>query len=148
VTWDGTARFDAAQVRSAQPVNFFNRDKSLDLTGESGLAWKSVTTGNLAGFITSLRKSREGTLEIETPLITTSVPLAGIGFEDTVLDASRTLPRRMRLYRLPEANPHREVTLERRLIPSEGRDNPFYVRATLEDGTQAWSSPVYILRSL
>ena len=33
-------------------------------------------------------------------------------------------------------------------MPLPDRDNPFYVRVTLEDGTQAWSSPVYILRSV
>ncbi len=40
------------------------------------------------------------------------------------------------------------MSLERRLTPAEGRDNPYFVRVTLEDGTQAWSSPVYVLREL
>jgi hypothetical protein len=40
------------------------------------------------------------------------------------------------------------VRFERILKPVAGRDNPYFVRITLEDGTQAWSSPVYILRAL
>jgi len=52
----------------------------------------------------------------------------------------------MRLFRLPNTNLHREFTLERELVPAGSGDSPFYVRVTLEDGTQAWTSPVYILR--
>jgi hypothetical protein len=52
------------------------------------------------------------------------------------------------MFRLPDANPHLNVYVERSLKPVAGRDNPYFVRITLEDGTQAWSSPVYILRAL
>ncbi len=148
VTWDGSARFDGARVISAEPVNFFNRDKSLDLAGQSELAWRSVTTGNLAGFIVSLDDAFSGSLALRTPLIETRVPLAEIGLDDTVLDASGVLPRRVRLFRLPNANPHLDVVLERKLCPVEGRDNPYFVRVTLEDGTRAWSSPIYLVRAL
>ena len=144
VPWDGTATFDTAQVRYAVPVNFFNRDKTLDVEG-NGLTWQSVTTGNFAGYIATLENSREGMVEIDTPLIKESVALADIGYEDTVLDASDVLPRGVRLFRLPDENPHLNVTLERRFTPEASRDNPYYVRVTLEDGTQAWSSPIYVL---
>ncbi|MCC1491197.1 DUF3604 domain-containing protein [Cognatishimia sp. F0-27] len=148
VPWDGTARFDAARIKAAQPVNFFNRDKTLDQPSASELTWKSVTTGNLAGFIATLEDSRAGSIALNTPLITQSVALADIGYEDRLLDASDALPRGICLFRLPDENPHRSVSLTHTLDPQEGRDNPFYVRVTLEDGTQAWSSPIYVLRSL
>ena len=36
----------------------------------------------------------------------------------------------------------------RRTIPlTRDRDNALYVRLTLEDGTQAWSSPIYLIKS-
>ena len=148
VTWDGSARFDGARVLAARPVNFFNRDKTLARAGDSELVWQSVTTGNQAGFIATLDDSSSGSLTLTTPLVEATVPLADIGPDDTVLDASATLPRQVRLFRLPDANPHRDVTFERRLTPAAGRDNPYFVRVTLEDGTRAWSSPVYVLRSL
>ncbi len=118
----------------------------MDLVGESKLVWRSVTTGNQAGFIALLDAGVAGNLMLKTPLIEASVPLADIGLDDTMLDASGVLPRQVRLFRLPDANPHREVLLERRLRPVEGRDNPYFVRVTLEDGTRAWSSPVYVMR--
>jgi hypothetical protein len=152
VSWDGSAQFDGARVTSAQAINFFNRDKTLDVngdvTGGSTLTWKSVTTGNQAGFIATLNNGSTGNLTLRTPLIEATVPLAEIGRDDTVLDASGTLPRRVRMFRLPDANPHLSVHFERSLKPVTGRDNPYFVRITLEDGTQAWSSPVYILRAL
>jgi hypothetical protein len=152
VSWDGSAHFDGARVISAEAINFFNRDKTLDLSGDvngdSTLTWQSVTTGNLAGFIATLDSGDAGNLVLKTPLVETTVPLAEIGHDDTVFDASGILPRRVRMFRLPGANPHLDVRFERGLRPAAGRDNPYFVRVTLEDGTQAWSSPVYILRSL
>ncbi len=67
---------------------------------------------------------------------------------DMFQSPSGILPRRVRMFRLPDANPHLKVRFERSLKPVAGRDNPYFVRVTLEDGTQAWSSPVYILRAL
>ena len=147
VTWDGAARFEGARVISAEPVNFFNRDKTLDLVSDTELAWRSVTTGNQAGFIARLDDAVSGRLALRTPLIEAQVPLAEIGPDDTVLDASGILPRQVRLFRLPDTNTHLDVSLERRLHPAEGRDNAFFVRVTLEDGTRAWSSPVYVIRN-
>ncbi|MEM1160868.1 MAG: DUF3604 domain-containing protein [Pseudomonadota bacterium] len=148
VQWDGTARFDKAAIASAVPVNFFNRDKTLEIKDGANLVWQSVTTGNFAGFIAGLTDSHAGGITLDTALIKQTVALADIGYEDTVLDASGILPRAIRLFRLPDHNPHRSVRIERKLEPQSGRDNPFYVRVTLEDGTQAWSSPIYVLRDV
>jgi hypothetical protein len=148
VPWDGTAHFDNAKITSTQAVNFFNRDKSLDLRDHSTLTWKSVTTGNFAGFIATLEDSEAGSIQINTPLITETLSLMDIGFEDSVLDASATLPRGVSVFRLPNQNTHTTVNFERTLSPLDGRDNPYFVRVTLEDGTQGWSSPVYVIRSM
>lgn len=146
VEWDGSARFDTAKVSSVQAVSFFNRDKTLEVSEESVLTWQSVTTGNFAGFIATLRDGMAGSIEIDTPLIKQAVSLDDIGLEDTVFDASSILPRKLRLFRLPDKNLNTSVTFEQSLSPEAGRDNPYYVRVTLEDGTQAWSSPVYVFR--
>ena len=76
---DGCAQFDGASVTSVQAVNFFNRDKTLDLTGDKKLSWQSVTTGNCAGFIATLERSQEGSIQMSTPLINDTIPLAEIG---------------------------------------------------------------------
>ena len=148
VTWDGSAHFDKATITSVVPVNFFNQDKKLDMVSGSDLAWQSVTTGNFAGFVAKLKGSKLGSITIKTPLIKKSVKLSDIGYEGNLLDASDSLPRRIQIYRLPDDNPNTSVRIERKLEPQIGRDNPYYVRITLEDGTQAWSSPIYVLREI
>ena len=148
VSWDGSAHFDKSTITSAVPVNFFNQDKKLDMVSSSDLGWQSVTTGNFAGFVAKLKDSKLGSITIKTPLINESVKLSDIGYEGNLLDASDSLPRRIQIYRLPNDNPNTSVRIERKLEPQMGRDNPYYVRITLEDGTQAWSSPIYVLREI
>jgi hypothetical protein len=148
VPWDGSAHFDKATITSAAAVNFFNRDKTLEVQKDTDLTWKSVTTGNNAGFIATLEDSKSGSIEIKTALINERLALADISYEDTVLDASDFLPRGIRLFRLPDHNQHNSVSIKRTFAPQDGRDNPYYVRITLEDGTQAWTSPVYFVRSI
>jgi hypothetical protein len=148
VSWDGSAHFDKATITSVVPVNFFNQDKKLDMVSSSDLGWQSVTTGNFAGFVAKLKDSKLGSITIKTPLINESVKLSDIGYEGNILDASDSLPRRIQIYRLPNDNPNTSVRIERKLEPQIGRDNPYYVRITLEDGTQAWSSPIYVLREI
>ena len=49
-----------------------------------------------------------------------------------------------RIFRLPDANPHRQIRIERRIELQPGVDNPLYVRLTQEDGHYVWSSPIYV----
>jgi len=128
VPWDGSARFNKTRITSARAINFFNRDKTLDHSNSAELTWQSVTTGNFAGFIVTLQDAMSGSIELDTPLIKETIALDKIGLDDTVLDASATLPRAIRLFRLPDENPHTSVNFERRLSPVGGRDNPYYVR--------------------
>ena len=100
----------------------------------------------MAGFIVSLHDSYVGSLSIKTPLIETEQSLSGIGFEDSMFEALGILPRRGRMFRLPDTNPNFRIHFEQTLKPLEECDNPYYVSITLEDGTQAWSSSVYVFR--
>ncbi|MGI9384753.1 MAG: DUF3604 domain-containing protein, partial [Methyloligellaceae bacterium] len=127
------------------PINFFNRDKTLERVDEAGLEWRALTTGNFGGFDAWLADAAAGTLEIETPPVQASVPVADIGYEDTVFDAGK-LGRRLRLFRLPESNPHMAFEIEQPVTLRDTGDNPLFVRVTQEDGHQAWSSPIYVFR--
>jgi hypothetical protein len=145
VTWDGTAEFAGNRIIDARPINFFNRDKTLDRSGESGLAWRALTTGNFGGFDAWLADPQAGTLVLETPLVKHSVAVERIGLEDEVIDAGG-LGRRVRVFRLPSDNPHHTLKLERRIDLRDRGDNALYVRLTQEDGHVAWSSPIYVYR--
>lgn len=144
--WDGKAEVAGNSLEQATPINFLNRDKTLDLVDASTVRWKALTTGNFGGADLRLGDARAGSLSVETPLVSFKMPIADIGYEDTVHDQSGDLPRFFKVYRLPQENPHRAVEFTRAIEVEPGRDNPIYVRVTLEDGTRAWTSPIYLYR--
>jgi hypothetical protein len=146
VIWDGEAHLSGNAIRDARPINFFNRDKTLDRTSETSLAWRALTTGNIGGFDLWLADAYGGTLKIETPLVKCGVPLEEIGLEDEVFDASGVLPRYLKVFRLPEENPHRNLSFSRPIDLRPAGDNPIFIRLTQEDGTLAWTSPIYLYR--
>ncbi len=145
VIWDGEAEFSGNRVTKASGINFFNEDKTLDQTSDNNLQWKALTTGNYGGFDAWLEDGEAGVVKIHTPVVSQSINIADIGFEDIVFDAGK-LGRKLRLFRLPDENAHMEMTIEEKINLRDTGDNALYVRVTQEDGNQAWSSPIYIFR--
>ncbi|MFQ5937452.1 MAG: DUF3604 domain-containing protein [Acidiferrobacterales bacterium] len=146
VIWDGEARVSDNRILDARPINFYNRDKTLDRVGDNGLKWRALTTGNIGGFDIWVADPYAGTLKLETPLIKCGMPLEEIGYEDEVIDNSGILPRFVRIFRLPPENPHRTLRVERTTTIADGRDNPIFIKLTQEDGQIAWTSPIYFFR--
>ncbi len=146
VIWDGSAHLSDNRVVAARPINFFNRDKTLDQVSETELAWRALTTGNIGGFDLWVADPYGGTLKIETPLVKCGLPLEEIGLEDEVFDESGVLPRYLKVFRLPTENPHQTMTFTRRIALRAQGDNPIFIRVTQEDGTLAWTSPIYLYR--
>ncbi len=146
VIWDGSATFEDNEIERVAPINFFNRDKTLDQDGANEVRWRALTTGNYGGFDAWLKDARAGSIDIETPVVSEKLSISDIGLEDTVFDAGK-LGRKLRLFRLPDENPHFEMSLAEEIPLRDDGDNALYVRVTQEDGHQAWSSPIYIFRS-
>ena len=69
VIWDGSAFLSENEIISANPINFFNKDKTLNQPSPIELNWRALTTGNIGGFDMVLADPYRGTLKIETPLI-------------------------------------------------------------------------------
>ena len=107
--------------------------------------WDAITTGNFGGFDVWLNESDAGQLDLTTNRGTIRKTLADVGLDDTVLEAGG-LERQLRVFRLPDENPHREVEHELRISLKLEEDNPLWICVTTEDGFQAWSSPVFVFR--
>lgn len=146
VIWDGGATVSGNTIETAVPINFLNRDKTLDRVDAREVRWEALTTGNSGGADLVLGDAAAGTLSVKTPLISFDIPIREIGYEDIVHDASADLPRFFKLFRLPDENRNLSLSFNRTLALHGDRDNPVYIRVTLEDGTRAWTSPVYIFR--
>ncbi|HEY1796029.1 MAG TPA: hypothetical protein VGG57_07915 [Stellaceae bacterium] len=143
--WDGRLALSGNAIEGFAPINFWHLEKSLRQEGEAGLAWESVTTGNFAGADITLADASRGRLDITTPHASPSLAVDAIGYDDTVIDAGG-LERRLRVFRLPDRNTARSFTFKREVEVAAQGDTPIYVRVTLENGHQAWSSPIYLFR--
>lgn len=143
--WTGRARFDGATIQRMAKINAWNHERRLECQSTNTVVWDAITTGNFGGFDVWLDESRGASLDLVTNHGAISCDLAGIGLEEIVLDAGG-LGRQLRIFRLPDENPHRELRTELDVTLHPEGDNPLWVCLTTEDGFQAWSSPIYVFR--
>jgi hypothetical protein len=143
--WDGRLTVRGNRIARFAPVNFLNPERMVRETAPgSALAWSSVTTGNLAGIDLWLDEADQGSLEIETNVVSGMVDMAALADRTVAFDGGG-LGRQLSVYRLPEADFGRRVTLDHKASFAGGRDLPIYLRVTQADGHQAWSSPIYLI---
>ncbi len=142
--WDGEASLEGNTFVSMRPINRWNLDKRCDLVSPTKVAWTGVTTGGFGGFEAALEKRSAGVLRFTTPHVSGELAVADLGLEDTVLKAGG-LGRQLRLFRLPDANPHRQARITRRIRRNAEGDTALWAKVVLEDGHAAWSSPIYLI---
>jgi hypothetical protein len=143
--WDGYAELSDNTFENVRAINKYNLDKKFALTSPQRLEWEALTTGGFGGFDAVLKDADNGILKINTDLVKEEISIKDIG-RDEIIFENGGIDRRIRIFRLPDENPHYKATLERRIKLSNDRDNALYVRVTHEDGHFVWSSPVYIFR--
>ncbi len=143
--WNGFAQLTGNGFQRLAPINRYNVDKRFDQVADDRVEWQALTTGGFGGFDAWLTDAAAGTLKIETELVQTEINIADIGLEDTVFEAGG-IKRQIRVFRMPDENPHDVVKIERRIPLVDDRDNALYVCITQEDGFFIWSSPIYIFR--
>jgi hypothetical protein len=143
--WQGKLTVSGNRIARSLPVNFLNPERTVEETAAgTALAWTSVTTGNLAGIDLWLDEARAGGLRIDTNVVSGAVDLAQLD-DGTIAFVGGGLGRRLSVYRLPEHDWSRRLTLEHHVAFPGGADLPVYVRVTQADGHQAWSSPIYLI---
>ncbi|MGI9371281.1 MAG: DUF3604 domain-containing protein [Hyphomicrobiales bacterium] len=143
--WDGDAVLAGNSFKRAEPINRYNQDKRFDQPQPERLEWAALTTGGFGGFDATLEDPSSGTLKINTALVSEEIAVKEIGLDDLVFE-NGGIRRRIRVYRLPDQNPHRAIKIERRIKLRDAKDNGLYVCVTQEDGHQLWSSPIFIFR--
>jgi hypothetical protein len=143
--WQGKLTVAGNRIGRFAAVNFLNPERIVAETlAGTALAWTSVTTGNLAGIDLWLERADQGTLEIETNIVSGKVDLAALADGTRSFDGGG-LGRQLSVYRLPEADWSRKVRIDHSVGFAGGVDLPVYLRLTQADGHQAWSSPIYLI---
>ena len=140
--WDGTLTVHDNAIVEMQPINFWNPLAPVERLGPSRLAWRSVTTGGLAGLILTLADAEAGCLEIETLQGRATSEIAMVGGEPLIWQFGG-LGKQLQMYRLPAEGSVRTFAFGLDLCDLRKGDNPIYVRVAQEDGHLAWSSPIY-----
>ena len=143
--WQGKLALAGNRIVRFAAVNFLNPERKVRETAPgTALAWSSVTTGNLAGIDLWLEHAATGTLRVDTNIVSGEVDLATLGDATVAFDGGG-LGRRLSIYRLPEDDWSRRVTLDHSVTFKGGADLPVYLRVTQADGHQAWTSPIYLI---
>ena len=143
--WLGKLLLGGNRITRFAPVNFLNPERTIRETAAgTALAWDSVTTGNLAGVDLWLDQPNQGSIEIETNIVSGEVELSRLA-GDRIIFEGGGLDRKISVYRLPETDWSRRGKLNHTVSFSGKADIPVYVRVTQADGNQAWSSPIYLV---
>jgi hypothetical protein len=142
-TWRGQARFKEATIRHWQGVNAWNPERRLEMVNNDTVVFDAITTGNFGGFDAWLDESPDAHLEIETNHGTIAEKLSDLNMKESIMEAGG-LGRCLRAFRLPDKNLPQQYEGEIEVALRPKGDNPIWVCLTLEDGSQAWSSPMYL----
>ena len=143
--WKGRVRFEGSAIEHMNKINIWNHEKLVDQQGTDTVQFDTITTGNYAGFDVWLDGRRGGRVVLRTNHGALDTLLDDIGIDDLLMDAGG-LNRRVRLFRLPDNNPHREMYETVAVTLNPIGDNPLWVSVFTEDGFQAWSSPIFAYR--
>jgi hypothetical protein len=143
--WDGDLTVTGNGIDAATMLNNWNLDRGIREQAAGRLAWKSVTTGNFGGLDLTMQDRDSGSLDVNTPHVTTQIPISDIGLEDMVFKAGG-LDRSLKFYRLPDRLSETRIAHRMSVPVTAGRDTRLFVRVTQEDGHRAWSSPIYLFR--
>jgi hypothetical protein len=142
--WVGEIALEGGTTWSGlKPINKFNLDHRFQVDATS-LKLQGVTTGGFQALEARL-SDLDGTLKIETALVKAEIPLRDLLQGEQRWEAGG-LSRRMRAFLLPDERPASHLKFERRIKLRQGEDNALFLRATFEDGSVLWTSPVYLLR--
>ena len=145
-TWDGHASLNKNAFLRIRPINFWNPLHTCKLINDHYITWSSMTTGGFCGFDAWLSHPSSGTLVIQTPPVTATIPLSDIDLHETIIEAGG-LSRQVKCYRLPEQMSEQKLDVEITVELRSKADNPLFARLIQEDGHVGWTSPIYVQTS-
>ena len=147
VVWDGGLRVVGNSIASFEAINFHNHEQQCTQLTSSRIGWKSLTTGGLAGVIFELNHAEQGSLIVETKQTHFETTIAELDMRGRSFELGG-VGKQISVYRLPPAGGSRSMTFDYKPADNELQigDNPLYVHVVQEDGHQAWSSPIYVVR--
>jgi hypothetical protein len=144
-TWDGGVDLSAGRIVNAVAFAMENPEKGIAERTESRVRWVSNTTGDDDGVDLTIEAPPDAVLRFRTPVIDLDVRLADLASGATLTFPAGGIDLRVFMRRLPVRDLTRELSIDHvDPAPPSGVCHPYWIRATQEDGAQAWTSPVYL----
>ncbi|MBD3195773.1 MAG: DUF3604 domain-containing protein [Candidatus Lokiarchaeota archaeon] len=146
VQWMGTAEFRGNIIQKVSSFNFWNLDNPLVKESPNKVSWNTMTSGNFQGFDVILQDGMKGSFDFKSNQVEFTIPISEIGLEDKIIEIGG-IDKKVRIFRIPIFNRIRSYHFSRKLElnPNTKKDEQIWIRATFENGHQAWSSPIYII---
>ena len=143
--WDGSLQLSAGRIIAATPFAMENPEKGIVEQTATRMAWISNTTGDDDGLDLTLDAPPNAVLRFRTPVIDLDVPLSDLAYGATRTFSAGGIDLRVFMRRLPARGFTRELPIDNTdPAPPPGACAAYWIRATQEDGAQAWTSPVYL----
>ena len=143
--WDGSLELSEGRILEAAPFAMENPEKGIVERTASRVVFVSNTTGDDDGLDLTLDAPPTAVLRFRTPVIDLDVRLGDLAGGDTRTFPAGGIDLRVFMRRLPTSGFTREVVIEHTdPAPPPGTCAAYWIRVTQEDGTQAWTSPVYL----
>lgn len=148
--WIGKVRFAGFEIDRISKINAWNHERLLAQNGADTVEFNAITTGNFGGFDAWINPAAgaatgNGELIVHTNHGEVRMPMDDIGMDERVTDLGG-LERQLRICRLPEQSDGVEMRTTLDIPLQSTGDNPLWICVTTEDGFQAWSSPVFVIR--
>lgn len=149
VTWDGAIEVAGSQIESAELFSFDVVADGIIDQSEHTIRFRSRTTGDRDGIDLTLSDASSGTISFHSAAGEARVNLA---------DLTEAQPRQvfdfggvdmqLIIERYPAKVETLSLALTESVRPEAGKRTPYFVKATQVDGHMAWSSPIYVDRSI
>ncbi len=144
-TWDGVVEVSGGRIDDAVTFAMENPEKGIVERTASRVRFISNTTGDDDGLDLTLDAPADAVIRFRSPVIDLDVRLADLESGATLTSPAGGIDLRVFLRRLPARDHSRDVRFDHvDQTPPAGGCHAYWIRATQEDGAQAWTSPVYL----
>jgi hypothetical protein len=142
--WDGSVEVSAGTIVDAVPFAMENPEKGITHRTPSRITWISNTTGDDDGVDLTLDAPPDALLKFRTPVLNIDVRLGDLADGSTRTFPAGGVDLRVFMRRIAARGLSPEITFDHVDASPPRGSHAYWIRATQEDGAQAWTSPVYL----
>lgn len=143
VDWDGGLSIDTGNIVGVEEVAIEHPDDGIIEQTPTHLKWRSTTSGDEDGIIVSFNAPPQARITFCSRQITFTVTLGDIG-DDPIVYPAGGIDQKVEVRRFTGYCRVREVSFTYRDDQIREGVNPYYIRVVQQDGSIAWSSPVFV----